>query len=260
MVAHAGKVLTHRFMLAGNLGRRRRCTISAYLYSCLAPEDRGGPRAAYPYPHRNRRRLSSPRAGPMIIQRRSAPHLPENARSAKSPCEGTAMDLADLIEPNRVIFAARASNKEQLLQDLASRAAALLNLDAQTIFNALQAREELGSTGLGNGFALPHARIEGLDRLFGMFARLNRPVHFDVDRRQAGRSRVSPAHPANRRQRASWRPCRGFTASARPRVRSETSQGSQRHRALQASLRSSSWRSDGFQSWPRKIDVLDHAR
>jgi len=71
------------------------------------------------------------------------------------------MDLADLIEPNRVIFAARASNKEQLLQDLASRAAALLNLDAQSIFNALQVREELGSTGLGNGFALPHARIEG---------------------------------------------------------------------------------------------------
>ncbi|MGO9236411.1 MAG: PTS sugar transporter subunit IIA [Methylocella sp.] len=89
------------------------------------------------------------------------------------------MDLADLIEPNRVIFAARASNKEQLLQDLASRAATLLHLDAQTIFNALQLREELGSTGLGNGFALPHARIEGLDRLFGMFARLNRPVHFD---------------------------------------------------------------------------------
>ena len=89
------------------------------------------------------------------------------------------MDLVDLIEPNRVVFAARASNKQQLLQDLASRAATLLNLDAQMIFDALQAREELGSTGLGNGFALPHARIERLDRLFGMFMRLNRPVHFD---------------------------------------------------------------------------------
>jgi PTS system nitrogen regulatory IIA component len=88
------------------------------------------------------------------------------------------MDLADLIEPDRVVHAARASNKQQLL-DLASRAATLLNLDAQTIFAALQAREELGSTGLGNGFALPHARIEGLDRLFGMFERLNRPIHFD---------------------------------------------------------------------------------
>ncbi len=89
------------------------------------------------------------------------------------------MDLADLIEPDRVIFAARTSNKQQLLQDLASRAAALLNLDSQTIFMALQSREELGSTGLGNGIALPHARIEGLDRLFGMFMRLNRPIHFD---------------------------------------------------------------------------------
>jgi nitrogen PTS system EIIA component len=89
------------------------------------------------------------------------------------------MDLADLIEPGRVVYAGRASNKEQLLQDLASRAATLLNLDAQTICNALRAREELGSTGLGNGFALPHARIEGLDRLFGMFTRLNRPIHFD---------------------------------------------------------------------------------
>ena len=59
------------------------------------------------------------------------------------------MDLADLIEPGRVVYAGRASNKEQLLQDLASRAATLLNLDAQTICNALQAREELGSTGLG---------------------------------------------------------------------------------------------------------------
>ena len=112
----------------------------------------------------------------MNILERSAPQLPENARSAKNPCEGTAMDLADLIEPGH---AGRASNKEQLLQDLASRAATLLNLDAQTICNALQAREELGSTGLGDGFALPHARIEGLDRLFGMFTRLNRPIHFD---------------------------------------------------------------------------------
>ncbi len=89
------------------------------------------------------------------------------------------MDLADLIEPDRVIFAARASNKQQLLQDLASRAATLLNLDARAIFDALQAREGLGSTGLGNGFALPHARVEDLKQLFGMFMRLNRPIHFN---------------------------------------------------------------------------------
>src|ERR1700732_3578833 len=89
------------------------------------------------------------------------------------------MDLASLVDPSRVVFGARANNKEQLLLDLASRAAASLNLDPKPIFNALRAREELGSTGLGEGFALPHARIEGLDRFFGMFARLNRPIHFD---------------------------------------------------------------------------------
>jgi nitrogen PTS system EIIA component len=90
------------------------------------------------------------------------------------------MDLASLVDPSRVVFGARANNKEQLLLDLASRAAASLNLDREAIFTALRAREELGSTGLGEGFALPHARIEGLDRLFGMFTRLNRPVHFDA--------------------------------------------------------------------------------
>jgi PTS system nitrogen regulatory IIA component len=89
------------------------------------------------------------------------------------------MDLASLVDPSRVVFGARANNKEQLLLDLASRAAASLNLDPKAIFNALRAREELGSTGLGEGFALPHARIERLDRFFGMFARLKRPVHFD---------------------------------------------------------------------------------
>jgi PTS system nitrogen regulatory IIA component len=89
------------------------------------------------------------------------------------------MDLASLVDPSRVVFGVRANNKEQLLLDLASRAAASLNLDPKAIFNALRAREELGSTGLGEGSALPHARIEGLDRFFGMFARLKRPVHFD---------------------------------------------------------------------------------
>ena len=84
------------------------------------------------------------------------------------------MDLARPYRPGAEWFiGAHANNKEQLLLDLASRAAASLNLDPKSIFNALQAREELGSTGLGEGFALPHARIEGLDRFFGMFARLN---------------------------------------------------------------------------------------
>src|SRR3982074_3292080 len=84
------------------------------------------------------------------------------------------MDLADLIEPGQVIFGAHATTKEKLLLALASRAAASLNLDLKMVFNALQAREQLGSTGLGEGFALPHARIEGLDRFFGVSMPLER--------------------------------------------------------------------------------------
>ena len=148
------------------------------------------------------------------------------------------MDLADLIEPDRVVFGARASNKQQLLQDLASRAAALLNLDAQTIFTALQAREELGSTGLGNGFALPHARVEGLDRFFGMFVRLQPAGPFRLDRRQAGRSRVSPAHPANSRQRAPRRARSVSQVPARQRIRRKIAQSAKRCRAVQPTLRS----------------------
>jgi len=64
------------------------------------------------------------------------------------------MDLVSLVDPSRVVFGARANNKEQLLLDLASRAAASLNLDPKAILSAMRAREELGSTGLGEGFAL----------------------------------------------------------------------------------------------------------
>jgi PTS system nitrogen regulatory IIA component len=89
------------------------------------------------------------------------------------------MEIADLIKQSNVVCGLRASSKEQLLHELASRAAASLNLDQSMIFNALQSREQLGSTGIGEGIALPHARIEGLDRFFGIFARLSRPMDFE---------------------------------------------------------------------------------
>jgi PTS system nitrogen regulatory IIA component len=108
------------------------------------------------------------------------PSSPRISIDQPKPTQSQMPNLADLIDQNRVIFAARASDKEQLLRDLAARAAVLLNLDAQKIFSALWAREELGSTGLGEGFALPHACIEGLDCFFGMFARLKRPINFDA--------------------------------------------------------------------------------
>ncbi|HKH80303.1 MAG TPA: PTS sugar transporter subunit IIA [Methylovirgula sp.] len=90
------------------------------------------------------------------------------------------MDIAELLTQDRVIPSLRVSDKAQLLQELARRTAALLNIPQKTILDALEAREKLGSTGLGQGFALPHARIEGLDRFFGLFARLARPIAYDA--------------------------------------------------------------------------------
>jgi nitrogen PTS system EIIA component len=88
------------------------------------------------------------------------------------------MTIGDIIPPEQVSVGLRFADKAQLLQDLARRAAAALGLDQRAVFDALQARENLGSTGLGNGFALPHARLVGLTRHFASFVRLARPVDF----------------------------------------------------------------------------------
>ncbi len=90
------------------------------------------------------------------------------------------MELASLIQPERVLLGLRARDKAAALSALSARAAAALGMDAGAILGPLAAREQLGSTGLGRGFALPHARIERLDRFFGLFARLGRPVPFEA--------------------------------------------------------------------------------
>jgi PTS system nitrogen regulatory IIA component len=88
------------------------------------------------------------------------------------------MTISDLIGPHQVIVGLRAGDKAQLLQELANRAAVDTTLDTSTIFSALQARENLGSTGLGKGFALPHARLEPLNAPYALFVRLARPIEF----------------------------------------------------------------------------------
>jgi PTS system nitrogen regulatory IIA component len=90
------------------------------------------------------------------------------------------MEIAEILAEDRVLPSLRVSDKEQLLQELARRAAAPTKVAQKTIFDALEAREKLGSTGLGQGFALPHTRIEGLDKVFGLFARLARPIAYDA--------------------------------------------------------------------------------
>ncbi|MGC2415868.1 MAG: PTS sugar transporter subunit IIA [Stellaceae bacterium] len=88
------------------------------------------------------------------------------------------MNITDLIAPERVIAALRVGDKAQLLRDLSQRAAKLLAIDPQSILDALEAREALGSTGVGQGIAVPHARVGGLHDFFGLFARLERPIEF----------------------------------------------------------------------------------
>ena len=92
----------------------------------------------------------------------------------------TGSDIADLISPRGVIAQLRAPTKRQLLQELARRAATLTGIADKRIFDALVERERLGTTGIGTGIAIPHCRLSELTRLYGMFARLDRPVPFEA--------------------------------------------------------------------------------
>ncbi len=88
------------------------------------------------------------------------------------------MEINDLISAESVIPSLRASSKKQALQDLARRAADITGLHERAIFDVLMERERLGTTGVGNGIAIPHGKMANLDRLYGLFARLERSVDF----------------------------------------------------------------------------------
>jgi PTS system nitrogen regulatory IIA component len=90
------------------------------------------------------------------------------------------MRITDFLSPERIFLDVRVRSKPQLLAEVARNFARLGPLtDAEMIETALLAREHLGSTGLGNGFALPHARIEALPAYQGMFMRLQKPIEFE---------------------------------------------------------------------------------
>jgi PTS system nitrogen regulatory IIA component len=90
------------------------------------------------------------------------------------------MPLTDLVAPNAVIPALKVNTKKQALQELAARAAELTGQSERGVLEILLQREKLGSTGVGNGIAIPHGKLPKLGRLFGLFARLDRPVDFDA--------------------------------------------------------------------------------
>ena len=88
------------------------------------------------------------------------------------------MPLNDLVAPNAIIPALKVNGKKQTLQELAAKAADLTGQNERTILEILMQREKLGSTGVGNGIAIPHGKLSKLGKLFGLFARLARPVDF----------------------------------------------------------------------------------
>lgn len=90
------------------------------------------------------------------------------------------MEIEDLLNQTGVIARLRATSKKQVLQELAKRAADATGLPERQIFEVLLERERLGTTGVGNGIAIPHGKLPGLKQLFGMFARLEQPVDFDA--------------------------------------------------------------------------------
>ena len=94
------------------------------------------------------------------------------------------MRIADILSTAAVRSQAQATSKKRLFHDLADLAAQAYGVSAPQTLDALQERESLGATGVGQGVALPHARIAGLERVAGLFLRLEKPLDFDAVDRQ----------------------------------------------------------------------------
>ena len=90
------------------------------------------------------------------------------------------MPTTDLVSPNAIIPAMKVNGKKQALQEIAAKAAELTGQNEKGILEILLQREKLGSTGVGNGVAIPHGKLSKLGNVFGLFARLERPIDFEA--------------------------------------------------------------------------------
>ena len=90
------------------------------------------------------------------------------------------MALTDLLSSDAILSALRVNGKKQALQEMSERAAQVSGLPAREIFDALLQRERLGSTGVGDGIAIPHGKLAKCNRIFGIFARLERAIDFEA--------------------------------------------------------------------------------
>jgi len=93
------------------------------------------------------------------------------------------MQLTDILRPMAVRSIGKSVGKKRVLQEMSQLAASVYGIDENVAFDALQERESLGPTGVGEGVAIPHARVEGLDHVVGVFYRMEKPIEYDsVDR------------------------------------------------------------------------------
>ena len=90
------------------------------------------------------------------------------------------MEISELITLESVEANLRASSKKQAIQELARKAAEIVGLHERAVFDVLMERERLGTTGVGNGIAIPHGKLASLDGLYGLFARLETPIDFQA--------------------------------------------------------------------------------
>lgn len=90
------------------------------------------------------------------------------------------MQIADLLVPDSVFVAVKAHSKKQLFQDLSAKATRIVNLSERRVYEIVNGRERLGTTGVGQGIAIPHGRDDAIGHIVGMFARLDTPVEYDA--------------------------------------------------------------------------------
>jgi len=89
------------------------------------------------------------------------------------------VEVCELLAPDRIFDGLKAPSKKKALLELARHAATITGLPERTIFDILQEREKLGTTGVGRGIAIPHGKFPGLDGIYGLFVRLESPINFD---------------------------------------------------------------------------------
>lgn len=90
------------------------------------------------------------------------------------------MALADLLQQDAIIPALKVNSKKQLLQELAAKASKITGVSEREVFDVILQRERLGSTGVGHGIAIPHGKLASIDKIVGVFARLENPVDFEA--------------------------------------------------------------------------------